>query len=977
MSEATDILRSYVRLVERLSGAAAVSLYVPPGASGEREILLHEGRLDPLPELADEAAAADLHRRFGDTHGDPDEGAVRLPSRDADGVLYRIPLGWVLSKDDGGAPKRRKRDGRSRVDLTTWTGLRFDHPTAAGGEDSLLPFPIASDILSDDRWWKNFLGLAAAFAAHARTVSRTLFDQVTGLPQRAEFQAELDIALAEAAERKLNAVLVLLGPENFGWVNERLDRRSGDLVLGEIAAALRASLRSRDHVARYGGATFAVILFDTGGDVGRTVTENLVRRLDEQRYHGGSLRLEFGAGLAVMDGTDAVDAQEMIRRADQALSAARRDDAGRVRVWEKGSDVESAGSLDRLQGIFTGDKIKDYRNMRLLLDSVSVVASSADPEELALRFTARLFETLQARRVAVVEKSAAGSFAVLGGFERSPGGARRFEITPRDLETLERSVDAPHFVAAGDDPSGETSLYALPLFLQDRWLGGIVLEVAAAFDDSDRRFLDALASGMAVALDRARLLERERERQREEKERLEAEVTDLRRVVHGSRIAYRSAAMESLLATARKIAGTDTTVLITGESGTGKEMVAHTLHELSGRSDRPLVVVDCGAIAPTLIESELFGHEKGAFTGAHTRKHGKLSRADGGTVFLDEVGELPLDLQTKLLRFVQEKQFTPVGGVEVRQVDVRIVAATNVDLRAKVTEGAFREDLFHRLNVIRLHVPPLRERQDDILHLATMFLQQFAALYRRPAHHFTDRAKTALEGYAWPGNVRELQNLVMTSVLFCDGREVDVDDLQGFQAALAPGPAAAGIASSAVAASSSGMPPPSDRAPAPAIPPTPAPSAIVGDPATRLREALGREVAAAVAAGPAGVVPLGKWLAEDLVLAADRIAAGGARRGAELLGLADTTYRRQLRGAAARRTAGVAPRSPTWPRVASILEDFIRARPPETDACELAEADLLAEIESAVSGDVRKSAALLGVTEPTLLRRRAASPRRI
>ena len=968
MSEATDILRSYVRLVERLSGAASVSLYVPPGASGEREILLHEGRLDPLPELADEAAAGELHRRFDDTPGEPDEGAVRLASRDADGVLYRIPLGWVLSKEDAAGPNRRKRDGRSRAELTAWTGLRFDPATTARREDGLLQFPTASDSLSDDRWWKNFLGLAAAFAAHARTVSRTLFDQVTGLPQRPEFQAELDVALAEATDRTLPAVLILLGPDNFGWVNERLDRRSGDLVLGEIATALRASLRSRDHVARYGGATFAVILFDTARDVGRTVTENLIRRLDEQRYHGGILRLEFGAGLAVTDGTEAIDAQEMIRRADQALSAARRDDAGRVRIWEKGSDVESASSIDRLQGIFTGDKSKDYRNMRLLLDSVAVVASSADPAELALRFTARLFETLQARRVAVVEKTPAGSFEVLGGFERTPGGARRFELTSRDLEILERSSQAPHFVAAAGD-SPESSLYALPLFLQDRWLGGILLEVASSFDDSDQRFLDALASGMAVALDRARLLERERQRQREEKERLEAEVTDLRRVVHGSRIAYRSNAVESLLATARKIARTDTTVLITGESGTGKEMFAHTLHELSGRNEKPLVVVDCGAIAPTLIESELFGHEKGAFTGAHTRKPGKLARADGGTVFLDEIGDLPLDLQSKLLRFVQEKQFTPVGGVEVRKVDVRIIAATNVDLRAKVAEGGFREDLFHRLNVIRLHVPPLRERTEDILHLATIFLQQFAALYRRPAHHFTERAEAALSAYPWPGNVRELQNLVMTSVLFCDGPEVDVEDLQGFQAALSP--------DAASPRATVGQPPAASASVTSAAAPGPGGGATVDDPAARLREALAREVATAVAGGAAGLVPLGKWLAEDLVLAADRAAAGGARRGAELLGLADTTYRRQLRSAVARRTSGISHRSATWNGVASLLEDCIRARPRDTDVCQWAEARLLSEIESAVPGDARKAAALLGVTEPTLLRRRAELLRHI
>jgi diguanylate cyclase (GGDEF)-like protein len=965
MSEATDILRSYVRLVERLSGAASVSLYVPPGASGESEILIHDGRLEPVPELADAAAAAELHQRFINEHGENDEGAVRLASRSADGVLYRIPLRWVFSKaeDDAGGRERRKRDGRLRTELTAWTGLRFDQDATDRRQDGLLYFPTAADTLSDERWWKNFLGLAAAFAAHARTVSRTLFDQVTGLPERPEFQAEIEATLTQAQEAKLSTVVILLGPDDFGWVNERLDRRSGDLVLREIATGLRASLRSHDHVARYGGAIFTVILVDTDRDVGRMVAENVVRRLGEHRYHGGILRLDFSAGIAVADDTDQVGAQEMIRRADQALSAAKRDDAGRVRIWEKGSDVETAGSIDRLQGIFTGDKSKDYRNMRLLLDTMTVVAASNDSAELARSFTERLFETLHARRVAVLERSRTGSFDLLGGLERAEGAARAFQVTPRDLAILERGCGERNFVAEAGP--GDLSLCALPLFLQDRCLGGIVLEVTSvnvSFEGSDRRFLDALAAEMAVALDRARLLERERQRQREEKERLEAEVTDLRRVAHGSRLAYRSSAMESLLSTARKVARTDTTVLITGESGTGKEMFAHTVHELSERHDRPVVVVDCGAIAPTLIESELFGHEKGAFTGAHTRKPGRLSQAEGATVFLDEIGDLPLDLQSKLLRFVQEKQFTPVGSVVARTVDVRIIAATNVDLRARVAEGKFREDLFHRLNVVRLHVPPLRERRDDILHLATIFLQQFAALYRRPAHHFTAQAETALEAYPWPGNVRELQNLIMTSVLFCDAPEVDVADLHGFQAALrtpsTPAPPAA--VPDTVGAGEAAAPP--SRSASGGSP---------GDPVVNLRQALAREIASAVAGGRAGLVPLGKWLAEDLVLAADRLAAGVSRRGAELLGLADSTYRRQLQGAAARRSAGLAVRSPSWHGVTSLLEDFIRARRDDTDVCQWAEAGLLAEIEAAVPGEARTAAALLGVTEPTLLRRRA------
>ena len=330
------------------------------------------------------------------------------------------------------------------------------------------------------------------------------------------------------------------------------------------------------------------------------------------------------------------------------------------------------------------------------------------------------------------------------------GGTRAFRVTEQDLAIVERACREGNFVAEGGDEPGGLSLCAMPLALQDRCLGGIVLEVASlnvSFEGSDRKFLDALASEMAVALDRVRLIERERERQREEKERLEAEVTDLRRVVHGSRLAYRSAAMESLLATARKVAHTDTTVLITGESGTGKEMLAHTLHELSGRHERPMVVVDCSAISPTLIESELFGHERGAFTGAHAAQAGTV-RPGRRRHRVPGRDRRPAAGPAEQAPAVRPGEAVHAGGRGRcrAEVDVRIIAATNVDLRAKVAEGRFREDLFHRLNVVRLHVPPLRERREDIVHLAGIFLKQFAALYRRPAHHFTARAEDGPRG---------------------------------------------------------------------------------------------------------------------------------------------------------------------------------------------------------------------------------------
>jgi hydrogenase-4 transcriptional activator len=958
MSEAGEILQSYMRLVARLSGAVSVSLYVPPPVSGARSILIHDGRLGPLPELADEEAAAEFHRRAA-IHPSAHDGKGCLPSGSPGGILYRIPLRSVLSRADeeAGGPERRKRDVRPQ--LTAWIGLRFERDDAGESRD-LLWFATAADALNDEGWWQGFFGLAAAFAGHARAVSRMVFDQVTELPERANFQTELGAALAHVERKRVPAVLLLLGPDDFGWVNDRLDRRTGDQVLREIATVLRGGLRGHDHVARYGGAIFTAILLDTPLEDGRVVAENLVRRLRDHRYHGGVLHLEFSAGVAEADPAERVDVQELIRRADQALSAAKRGDAGVVRSWAKGSDVERVRSVDRLQGIFTGDKSKDYRNMSLLMDSVAVVAASTDPEELARSFAERLFETLHARRVGVLERSRSGALELLGGLERGETAAGPFRLTERDLAVLERACRDGNFAAEGAGEPGELTLCALPLLLQDRCLGGIVLEVEAvsvSFEGSDRKFLDALASEMAVALDRVRLIGRERERQREEKERLEAEVTDLRRVVHGSRLAYRSEAMESLLATARKVARTDATVLVTGESGTGKEMLAHTVHELSDRHDRPVVVVDCGAISPTLIESELFGHEKGAFTGAHVRKPGRLAQAEGATVFLDEIGELPLDLQSKLLRFVQEKQFTPVGSVTPRRVDVRIIAATNVDLRARVAAGRFREDLFHRLNVVRLQVPPLRERKEDILHLAGIFLQQFAALYRRPAHHFTAAAEKELETYTWPGNVRELQNLVLTSVLFCDGPQVDVGDLQGFQPSSRPLDAAVVLARPTRTDLAAGR---NEEASAPSD---------TREPSRRLRKALAGEIAAVLGSDGNGLVPIGKWLAADLVLTADRLAHGVSRRGADLLGLPETTYRRQLRTATRQRAAGLAVRSPGWSAVAGTLEEFIRARPGEADACECAEACLLAEIEAAAPGDPRTAAALLGVTEPTLMRR--------
>lgn len=235
--------------------------------------------------------------------------------------------------------------------------------------------------------------------------------------------------------------------------------------------------------------------------------------------------------------------------------------------------------------------------------------------------------------------------------------------------------------------------------------------------------------------------------------------------------------MQAIFKTVKAVADTRTTVLITGESGTGKTLLARALHSLSSRRQGPFVEVNCGALPETLLESELFGHQKGSFTGATRDKVGKFEAASGGTIFLDEVGTSSPAFQVKLLRVLQDKVVERIGDTKTIPVDVRVVLATNKDLLAAVAAGEFREDLYYRIHVITIEMPPLRERRSDIGNLAEHFLRRFAAEHGRPALHFTDRALRALVAAPWPGNVRQLENLVERAVVLSHGPDLDLQDL--------------------------------------------------------------------------------------------------------------------------------------------------------------------------------------------------------
>jgi formate hydrogenlyase transcriptional activator len=319
------------------------------------------------------------------------------------------------------------------------------------------------------------------------------------------------------------------------------------------------------------------------------------------------------------------------------------------------------------------------------------------------------------------------------------------------------------------------SLCALPLLRENRSFGALFFMSTAkgAYQTIPIELLDRVASAVAVACDNCFAYEEVRQL----RDRLAAENVYLQEEIeqeHNFReIVGRSPAIGKALSVVETVASMPSTVLILGETGTGKELIARALHDRSPRRERPLVKVNCSAISAGLVESELFGHVKGAFTGAMETRVGRFEVADGGTIFLDEIGELPLDTQVKLLRVLQEREFEPVGSNRPRRVDVRVIAATNRDLAEEVARGRFRSDLYFRLNVVPIVVPPLRERQGDVPLLAHLFVDRYARQFGKRIDGISNATMARLVAYPWPGNVRELQNVIERAVVLAQGPILD------------------------------------------------------------------------------------------------------------------------------------------------------------------------------------------------------------
>jgi formate hydrogenlyase transcriptional activator len=392
-------------------------------------------------------------------------------------------------------------------------------------------------------------------------------------------------------------------------------------------------------------------------------------------------------------------------------------------------------------------------------------------------------------RLFVLESSLPSAYFVVG-LEISPTEShvglvfqQRRPFVRRDL-AHERQYPAEEQAFA----DGVRSFAIVPLVARGRCIGTLAVGStrAAQYAERDVAFLQEVAGQVALAIENMMAYEEIADL----KARLERENAYLQEEIHGehdfARMVGGSEALLAVLRQVERVASTDSTVLVTGETGTGKELIARALHHQSARRTRPLVKVNCTAISAGLVESEFFGHVKGAFTGALERRMGRFQLADGGTIFLDEVGELPAETQVKLLRVLQEHEFEPVGSNQTVSVDVRVIAATNRDLQAAVEAGRFRADLFYRLNVVPLAVPPLRQRRSDIPQLVMFFLAKYGKKFGKRIESVSRETMDRLVGYGWPGNVRELQNVIERAVVLASGPILELDD-----DVLRPAPAAA------------------------------------------------------------------------------------------------------------------------------------------------------------------------------------------
>lgn len=609
-------------------------------------------------------------------------------------------------------------------------------------------------------------------------------DTLTKLRSRTALQRGIDEQIVQSS-----MALCMIHCIDFQNVNRKFGQAKGDKVLHEIARIIEQYTRVEDIAGRFGGALFGIAIHADSVKDGFTLANKLQLALHNKTYLQNAIRLSFNVGVAfVSQEEDKLDNSSssglLINRAEQALKAAQNATNPSIVQWEPGKFRLDEQEFNYLGGIFTSDNVTNYRNMLLLWDISSIIADEHTFERLIKSVIERLaftFEFAFAGIVSIPGSSEQKSITRNYSFElKNTTDILDLEWDTHQYKDLVENAAKLAIENSQHTEHHENGLNALVIPLGNDTNECFFImghsELLDLTHDTVMLFV-GFARQLGKAFKRSQLEDQLNKNLEQQNAKLSQELLELKAGMKSSALVYRSAKMQKIVEQTQRAAQTDATVLITGESGTGKEKLINAIHVLSPRSKQPLIIVDCGSIPETLIEAELFGHIKGAFTGAQSDSKGKIQSANGGILVLDEIGELPLSMQPKLLRFVQEKNYTPVGGNNAIEVDVKIVAVTNKDLAFEVNQGKFRKDLFYRLNVVSLHNPPLRHRVEDIDLLCQHFLSKFSRQFEMGKKRLSQSTIDLMKEYEWPGNIRELENKLMQASLLTTKDEIEFYDL--------------------------------------------------------------------------------------------------------------------------------------------------------------------------------------------------------
>ncbi len=633
-----------------------------------------------------------------------------------------------------------------------------------------------------------FLTESGVALQQAQLVHSAAFDRSTGVHTADYLFARLEEEVSRAVRYKRRIALLLFEVDRYALIREVSGPVVAEQALHVVVEVMRSGLRRVDIIGRFRDGGFAVVLPETGLAPALTIARRIARQVQEAGLQDGSRWVDIsvsGAGIAFPQ--EARDLDSLWVRAEELLDAARAQGGGRVfsRKDLPGASAEAAEAGTRPDI----DQLALSKEGRALLGMVARMAAGRDMGLAALQqhIVTTLVEIARCDRGAIALLDAQGNpdSATVRYTHAAPADAHHF---PVDFGILRKAVEAGREmvwnppVPGEDEPAGgaappsgrkRRAYLCAPVLYDGKPIGAVLLEHLVEHKRFAQEDVDLIGSSLEVLggiLQATRLEERRQRELIEVKEVAQRALHELEARFSYANIIGKSKSMQSLFRVLERVAETRHAVLIQGESGTGKELVARAVHYNGQRRDKPFLAENCAALPGTLLEAELFGYVKGAFTGATTNKKGLLEVADGGTLFLDEIGEMSEPLQRKLLRVLEDKEFRPLGGKHVvRSADVRFIAATNRDLTKMIADGAFREDLYYRLNVVNITLPPLRERKEDIPLLVGHFLDAVAKETGHPRKTVANDAMRLLLAHDWPGNIRELENTLKNVCVFTDG----------------------------------------------------------------------------------------------------------------------------------------------------------------------------------------------------------------